>query len=421
MREVSGPTRRAVSLAVLVAALGYFVDIYDLILFGAVRIPSVTSLGFTDPQDIQDKGLFLLNMQLLGLLVGGVLWGIIGDKRGRLSVLFGSIILYSIANIVNGTVDTIGAYAACRILAGIGLAGELGAGITLVSELMDKEKRGLGTTIVAATGILGGVVAGIVAGAIPWIPAANWRTAFFIGGGMGIALLALRIGVAESGMFHTVAKNKTVSRGNFFMLFTDRKRLLRYLAVIGVGVPIWYGIGILIMVGPEIGGPKGLGLSARPSSATGLFYCYAFGSIGGFIAGLLSQKLRSRRRVTKMFMIGTAVVSVLYFLVGGTSFTAFYALCGAIGLSTGYWAVFVSAAAEQFGTNLRATVATTTPNFVRGSLWLLTTGLALLQKHAGMSIVGAAIAVGVVAFSAGFIGLLGMRETFAVDLDYVEE
>ena len=177
MREVSGATRRAVSLAVLVAALGYFVDIYDLILFGAVRGPSLQALGFS-PADVQDKGILLLQLQMGGMLVGGILWGIIGDRRGRLSVLFGSIILYSIANLVNGTVDTLTGYAICRVIAGIGLAGELGAGITLVSELMDKERRGLGTTIVAATGILGGVVAGIVGGAVPGIPAVDWRTAY---------------------------------------------------------------------------------------------------------------------------------------------------------------------------------------------------------------------------------------------------
>ncbi len=307
-------------------------------------------------------------MQMGGMLVGGILWGIIGDRRGRLSVLFGSIILYSGANLVNGTVDTLTGYAICRVIAGIGLAGELGAGITLVSELMDKERRGLGTTIVAATGILGGVVAGIIGGAIPGIPATNWRTAYYIGGGMGIGLLALRLGVAESGMFRTAVADKTVSRGNFFKLFSDRERLLRYVAGIAVGVPIWYGIGILIMLGKEIGGPKGLGLPAEPSPATGLFYCYASGAIGGFIAGLVSQKLRSRRRAIAIFMAATALTTILYFTIGGTSFVAFYAICAAIGLSTGYWAVFVTAAAEQFGTNLRATVATTTPNFVRGSL-----------------------------------------------------
>ncbi len=420
MREVSGATRRAVSLAVLVAALGYFVDIYDLILFGAVRGPSLQALGFS-PADVQDKGILLLQLQMGGMLVGGILWGIIGDRRGRLSVLFGSIILYSIANLVNGTVDTLSGYAICRVIAGIGLAGELGAGITLVSELMDKERRGLGTTIVAATGILGGVVAGIVGGAVPGIPAVDWRTAYYIGGGMGLGLLALRIGVAESGMFKTAAENTQVSRGNFFKLFSDRKRLVRYAAVIGVGVPIWYGIGMLVMLGKEIGGPAGLGLPSEPRPATGLFYCYAAGSIGGFIAGLLSHRLRSRRRAIAIFMTGSAAVTVFYFLFGGSSFTAFYAACAGIGLSTGYWAVFVSAAAEQFGTNLRATVATTTPNFVRGSLALLTGVYGLFQRYAGLSIVGAAIAVGVLAFGVGFAGLAKMRETFAVDLDYVEE
>jgi hypothetical protein len=407
--------RRKATLAVVVAALGYFVDIYDLILFGMVRTASLKDLGITGDRLTSD-GLYLLNMQMGGMLLGGILWGILGDKRGRLSVLFGSITLYSLANIANGFVDTVDAYAWCRLIAGIGLAGELGAGITLVSELMGRQTRGIGTTVVAAFGLSGGVVAGLVGGAIPGIGVESWRTAYFIGGGMGLALLVLRIGVVESGMFSSTLANKAVSRGDFFLLFKDRRRLGRYLAIIAIGVPVWYVIGILFTLAPELG--TALGLPEAPRAATALFLAYAGLSVGDLASGYLSHRLRSRRAALGVFLAATTAVVIAYFAIGGTSMTMFYVLSVLGGVATGYWAVFVSTAAELFGTNLRATVATTVPNFVRGSLVLLTLGFTALKGPLG--IVGAAIAVGVFSLGVAFAGLAGLRETFAVDLDFHE-
>jgi MFS transporter, putative metabolite:H+ symporter len=404
-------TRRAISLAVLVGALGYFVDIYDLILFSMVRTRSLADLGL-DPDQVRDQGIFLLNMQLGGLLIGGIVWGVIGDKRGRLSVLFGSITMYSVANIANGFVHGVDSYAVCRLIAGIGLAGELGAGVTLVSELMSKQKRGLGAMIVAAPGITGGLLAGWIGGAFgAGLP---WRTAYFIGGGLGIALLVLRIGVAESGMFRTTL-SKAVERGNFFKLFA-RKRVGQYLAIIAVGVPIWYAIGVLYTFSNNLG--TELGLAEPPNVARVLFFDYGGATIGGILSGLLSQRLQSRRRAMAIFLGLLAASVAAYFLVGGLSSTLFYALCGLGGIATGYWVVFMSTAAELFGTNLRATVAITVPNFVRGSAVLATFGFKYLTPPLGL--VGAALAVGVVAFAIGVIGLVSVRETFHADLDFHE-
>lgn len=414
---VSPVRSRAATLAVIVAALGYFVDIYDLILFGTVRRPSLIELGYTTPEELTDKGLLLFNYQMGGLIVGGILWGVLGDKRGRLSVLFGSIITYSLANLANGAVDTLDQYKVCRAIAGIGLAGELGAGITLVSELMDKRTRGIATAIVAGVGICGGVAAGIIGGGMPAIyEGAYWRTAYYIGGGMGLALLVLRIGVAESGMFSSVVASK-VSRGNFFALFTNRRRALRYLGLIAVGVPVWYVIGILITFCDRVGGA--LGLSPEPRPATALMFAYAGCAVGDLGSGLVSQWLGSRRRALAIFISATALAIVGYFTIGPLSSTAFYTMCTLLGLTAGYWAVFVTTAAEQFGTNLRATVATTTPNFVRGSVVLLAIAFQALQEPLG--VVGAAIAAGVFALGIAVAGLLGLRETFGVDLDYVED
>jgi MFS family permease len=423
--SVSPATRKVATLAVIVAALGYFVDIYDLILFGMVRKSSLLELGVCGDLDakakacldlLQDRGIYLINMQMGGMLVGGILWGMLGDKRGRLSVMFGSITLYSIANIANGMVHSVDSYAVWRLIAGIGLAGELGAGITLVSELMGAERRGLGTTIVAALGVSGGLAAGVIGGAFPGIAHPTWRAAYYIGGGLGIALLVLRIGVAESGMFHATVAKKDIQRGNFFALFTDRRRLLRYLAIILVGLPIWYVIGVPFTFADSIG--RGLGLDPAPNPATALFFCYGGCTIGGLGSGLLSQYLRSRKKALGAFLALTAFSLVLYFTVGGTSLDVFYAICLLGGAASGYWAVFVTTAAELFGTNMRATVTTTVPNFVRGAVPLLTMSFKGLQSS--MSVVSSAIVVGAGTLILAVIGLSTLKETFGVDLDFHE-
>jgi MFS family permease len=410
-------TTRAARLAVLVAALGYFVDIYDLILFGVVRAPSLREIGI-GKDDLLPVGVDLVNWQMGGMLVGGIVWGVLGDRRGRLSVLFGSIILYSLANIANGMVDTVGQYSACRFIAGIGLAGELGAGITLVSELLDKHQRGWGTTIVAAVGICGGVAAGLIGGAIPSIyEGMYWRNAYYLGGGLGLALLVLRIGVVESGMYRDVAQRAGVSRGNFFALFTRRSRAVRYIAVIVVGIPIWYAVGILIFFSDKIG--EALGVVPAPRPATALMVCYAGLAVGDLASGALSQILHSRKRTLAIFLGLTAAGVALYFTAGATSIEAFYVACAFLGLATGYWAVFVTTASEQFGTNLRATATTTAPNFVRGSVVFITLSFEALRGPLGLT--GSAIAVGAgcIALAAGALMLLD--ETYGKDLDFVED
>ncbi|MET0594535.1 MAG: MFS transporter, partial [Polyangiaceae bacterium] len=398
-------SQRAVSLAVLVAALGYFVDIYDLILFSVVRVDSLKSLGVVGDA-VTSTGVHLLNMQFIGMLIGGIVWGVLGDKMGRLSVLFGSIILYSLANIANGFVETVGQYAALRFLAGVGLAGELGAGITLVTELMPAKSRGWGTTIIASVGLCGGIIAGFMGSVF------TWRTSYFVGGAMGVALLLLRVGVVESGMFGRTKGRGDVRRGDFLQLFATRERVLRYATVILVGVPIWYAFGVLVTLSPEIG--KALGLGAAPSSGVAVRWAY-FGIAAGDIAsGVLSQVLRSRRKVVALFIGLTAFSVVVYFLVGGASLDVFYLACGFVGFGTGYWGVFVTSASEQFGTNLRATVTTTVPNFVRGSAVICTWGFVALKDALGVR--GAAIAVGIAVFVVAGVAVALLKETYGKDL-----
>jgi putative MFS transporter len=402
-------SQRILNAAVVVSALGYFVDIYDLILFSIVRISSLKSLGL-EGQELFDQGVRLLNMQMLGMLIGGVLWGILGDKRGRLSVLFGSILMYSVANVLNGMVSTVDQYAWLRLVAGIGLAGELGAGITLVSEVLPRERRGFGTTIVAAVGICGAVLAAKIAEAF------DWRTAFYIGGGLGLALLVLRISVFESEMFAAV-KSRTRNRGNFFQLFRPVSRLRRYLACIFIGVPIWYVIGILITFSPEFA--REMGAAAEINAGRAVMYSYIGLALGDLSSGLLSQLLRSRKKVVLIFLLLVAACVAIYLGLSNPAENAVYGLCLALGFASGYWAIFVTVAAEQFGTNLRATATTSVPNFVRGSVVPLTLLFASLKTRLGM--MPAAWMVGAFALGIAFIGLSQLSETFSKDLDYLEE
>jgi predicted MFS family arabinose efflux permease len=402
------PARRVVNLTILVAALGYFVDIYDLILFTIVRVPSLKGLGL-DEAAILDDGLYLLNMQMGGMLVGGVLWGILGDKRGRLSVLFGSIFLYSAANVANGLVQTVPQYAVLRFIAGVGLAGELGAGITLVSEIMHRETRGYGTTLVATMGILGGIVAALIGDHF------SWRTAYFIGGGLGFLLLLLRIGLYESGMFEGL-KQQAVRRGNFLALFATRERAGRYLAVILVGLPIWYVVGLLVALSPELG--KAMEMDPAPNPGRAVLFTYIGLATGDFVSGLLSQLLRSRKRVLAGFLALTTLSIAGYFTIAAQALWLFYAICGLMGFAIGYWAVFVTVASEQFGTNLRATVTTTAPNFVRGAVVPVTVLFRLGKEPLG--VVHSALIVGVLCLFIALLALRRLDETFGRDLDFLE-
>lgn len=403
-------TNRSVILnaAVIVAALGYFVDIYDLILFSVVRVQSLTDLGVAAADNL-DKGVLLINMQMAGMLIGGILWGILGDKRGRLTVLFGSILLYSLANIANGFVQTIEQYALLRFIAGVGLAGELGAGVTLVSEVLPKEKRGLGTMIVATVGVSGALLAFWVGDFF------GWRNAYFIGGGLGLLLLFLRVSVYESGMFKNL-KDASVTRGDFFSLFTNRSRFKKYLMCILVGIPLWYVIGILITFSPEFG--KALGVQGEVSAGKAVFYSY-FGLIfGDFLSGYLSQILKSRNKVMVIFLISSALMIAVYFLSQGIELSIFYFVCFGLGITSGFWAVFVTIAAEQFGTNLRATVATTVPNFVRGSVVPMT--LAFNAMRPGLGLQTSAIILAAITIALALFSVSQLKESFGKDLDYYE-
>ncbi|MBX2947585.1 MAG: MFS transporter [Cyclobacteriaceae bacterium] len=404
-----GDWKKLFSIPVVVAALGYFVDIYDLLLFSIVRIPSLRGLGVPDAQ-LFDQGEFLLRVQMGGLLVGGIIWGIMGDKRGRLSVLFGSILLYSLANIANGFVTTVDQYAIFRFIAGIGLAGELGAGITLVAEVLPTRLRGYGTTLVATVGLLGAVLANVIAKHF------DWQVAYFIGGGLGLMLLIARVSVFESGMFLTV-KEQSIDRGNFISLFTDFGRFKRFINCILIGLPIWFTIGILITFSPEFS--VEIGVLEPIIAGDAVMFSYLGLAAGDMSSGLLSQWFRSRKKIVFVFIIITLGFVLLYLYPPVTTKFFFYFTCFCLGFGVGYWALFVTIAAEQFGTNLRSTVATTVPNFIRGTVVPLTFAFKLLREDTGI-IVGALI-VGVTTIIISLLSLRSLSETFGRELDFVEE
>lgn len=397
-------------LIVLVASLGYFVDIYDLILFSVVRVKSLTDLGVSE-DDMLRVGATIINSQMFGMLVGGILWGVLGDKKGRLSVLFGSIITYSLANIANGFVTSVDQYAIVRFIGGVGLAGELGAGITLVTETMSKKNRGYGTMIVAAVGLLGAVMAALISARY------TWQISYFIGGGMGLLLLTLRIGLVESGMFKETTDNKQVQRGNLWMLFNNWSRLKKYLCCILIGLPLWYVVGVLITFSPEFG--RALNATGIIDAGKGIMYCYIGISIGDVVAGLLAQVLKSRKKVMLIFILLTTVVVAIYLNSFGLTPEGFILLSLLLGFASGYWATFVTIAAEQFGTNLRATVTTTVPNFVRGSLVAITLGFQFFKDQIG--ILEGAMVIGAITVVIALLALSQLKESFGKDLDYVEE
>jgi len=403
------------NIAVIVAALGYFVDIYDLLLFTIVREPSLAGLGvdLSVRKDVIAASTSVINWQMWGLLIGGIIWGIMGDKKGRLSVLFGSIILYSIANFITGFVQTVDQYAYARFAAGIGLAGELGAGITLVSELLPKNKRGIGTSLVAGIGLFGAVAAYFT-----FKFTDDWRLCYKIGAGLGVLLLFLRISVAESGMFNSV-KKQDISRGNILLFFNNGKRFKKYILAILIGMPTWFVIGILVNLSnrfaTEFYGKNEI------ESGRAIMYAYAAIAVGDILVGFVSQYFKSRKKALYLFYF-FAILSGIYFFSGSIqNDTSMYIACAALGFSTGFWAIFVTMGAEQFGTNLRATAATTIPNFVRGSLPLINLLFVnVFQQSIGWSFVKSAMVTGCIVMAITLIAAYFTEETFHKDLNYTE-
>lgn len=409
------------SLPVIVAALGYFVDIYDLLLFSIVRMPSLISLGV--PQDqLFVQGEFLLRAQMTGLLVGGIIWGMMGDKKGRLSVLFGSILLYSLANIANGFAVTVNQYALLRFIAGIGLAGELGAGITLVSEILPPRIRGYATTLIASVGITGAILANFVARIF------DWQVAYFIGGGLGLLLLVARVSVFESGMFLKMKASK-VQRGNFFQLFRTKRTFVKYLGCILIGLPIWYVAGILITFSPEFA--RAMSVTGTILAGDAVMFSYLGLAVGDFSSGFISQKIGSRKKVVAAFILLTLVTIVFYLHLPVKTPGFFYMVCFLLGVAIGYWALFVTIAAEQFGTNLRSTVATTVPNFIRGTVVPLTFLFQILRDTISgyyngaanaeeTGIIYGALIVGVFTVVVALVALRVIDETYGRDLNFEE-
>jgi putative MFS transporter len=398
---------RSIIFLVIVASLGYFVDIYDLLVFSIVRKASLLDIGVS-PDEVLPQGIFIINLQVLGLLIGGILWGVIGDKLGRIKVLFGSILLYSIANFANGFAHDVNTYAAIRFIAGIGLAGELGAGITLVTESMSKEKRGYGAVIVSGVGLMGAAAAVFAA-------KYGWRNAYFIGAGLGLLLLLLRLGTFESGMFKNI-EQANVSKGNFFMLFTNWKRFKKYLFCILIGAPSWLVTGVLVTLAPEFG--KVFGAKEPLSAGDGIMYLYIGMAIGGIMAGLFSQVTRSRKLTMVVFQLLLVIGEIVYLRSTGITHTQFMWLCVFMGLGGGLWPIFITIAPEQFGTNIRSTVATTVPNFVRAFLLPINFGFLAFKAHYGM--INSAYIMIVILTIIALLSLSQLKETFGKDLNYIE-
>ena len=422
-------------MAVLVASLGYFVDLYDLVVFSVVRVPSLGVKGLGLPEatpgpgggfldgvartfrillghetgDVTTAGAAILDLQLTGMVIGGFVWGVLGDRRGRLTTLFGSIALYSTANLLNAFVQTVPQYAALRFLAGIGLAGELGAGVTLVSELMNRHHRGWGTMIVAFAGMLGPVAASLVGGRI------EWRHAYIVGGVMGFALLALRIGLVESGMFRR-SEREHGRRGDLRMLFGSAERVRRLACVVALGSPIWFVGGVVFVFGPELARAIGCEEPVRPANV--VLSGYLGAAAGDLVSGAVSQWLRSRRVAIAGAIVALGLSLTALLMLGGRGPNWFYACTAAAGFATGYWAVFVTVAGESFGTNLRATVATAAPNLVRWSavIWVNAWGAMKTPLGAGR----AAACVAAVAVLVGLLGVWRLPEPFGRDLDWEE-
>jgi putative MFS transporter len=406
--------QKGVTLLIIVAALGYFVDVFDLLLFGMVRISSLRDLGVAEA-DLESIGLKLDNLQMIGMLLGGLIWGIIGDKKGRLSVLFGSILMYSIANILNAYIENTTQYAILRVVAGFGLAGELGAGITLVNESLSKEKRGIATAFVAGFGVIGAVLGCLL---VLWVK--DWRTCYLIGGLMGIFLLFLRISVYESGMYQN-AKMKSHQLGNFRLLIRNKETFIKYISIILIAVPIWYIVQLYSKYAPELAEAIGLHVSNKKDVAIyAIMSVYSGLTLGDVSCGLLSNYIKSRKKAILSYLILLIFTVIIFWQIANISFTIFYIMIFLLGFGIGYWAVFMSTASESFGINIRSTVTNTAPNFVRGFVVIINSLYIFFKNQTG-STMYANILVGIICIGLALFAWTKIEETFGKDLDYIEK
>lgn len=393
--------------------MGFFVDIYDLLLFNIVRKSSFKDLGVAESA-MKNIGENTISWQMLGLTIGGIIWGILGDKKGRKSVLFGSILLYSLATIANGLVTDVNQYILLRFIAGLGLAGELGASITLTSELLPKEKRGIAASVIATCGVMGTITAYFV----HKLSGENWRLCYFIGGGMGIALLFLRVRVLESRMYDSM-KQATVKLGNYWMLLNNRERFFRYLRGILIGLPVWYIIGVLITFSDEFAKQFGITGFDQPKA---LMLQYTALAVGDMSAGFLSNYIKSRKKTLLIFYCITAIFILLFFLLkgGGNAFNM-YLICMGLGFGSGISVLYIMMSAEQFGTNLRATAAISIPNLVRGCLPLILLLFQYLRSQKMFAdYITAAWVTGIIIMVIGFVSVLNVKESFGKNLDFIE-
>ncbi len=403
--------KKSTWLLLIVASLGYFVDAFDLILFAVIGKNSLSELGFSG-KGLDEMTLLLFDIQMIGLLIGGIFFGILGDKKGRLSVLFGSILLYSVCNIINGFTDNIYLYAMLRFLAGVGLAGELGVGVTIVAETMPQKIRGYGTSILAATGVLGAVTAGLVGDFF------YWRTAFYFGGGLGLLLLILRLGTFESEMFLHTKDNDSIQKGNILSLFTDPEKRSKYILSLLVGIPVFFVVTILMQLAPSLAAE--MGVSGNITTGKAVIFIYSGLALGDISCGFVSQKLKSRKKAIALYQVLSLIACLVYLNLGNASAFQFFTICFIMGISTGYWIVMITMGAEQFGTNIRSTVATTIPNFVRGAAVPISMLYTALTNYLTHNIIHSALITGVFCFAIAIYANYKLPETFHKNLDYVE-
>ena len=394
-------------LTVLVVALGYFIDAYDLLIFSAVRKVSLMDLGVAET-DTLNIGISLLNFQLIGLMIGGVLWGILADKFGRKTILFSSILIYSISNIANSYISSVDMYYWLRFIAGIGLAGELGVGISLITENIAKERRTVSTTVVSFFGMLGAATGG-------WLGSVfHWQTCFLIGGFAGFLLLLLRLNVEESHMYLGI-KDSKVKKGNILLILKNPKSLITYFFCTLAGSSSFLFIGMFIQSTPEFGKIFNISVTA----GVALVWYYVGASISEVIAGILSKLLKERKAPIYIFYAISLLAIVIFCVHTPSSPRIYYIHCSLLGFGLGWWSMLITLSAELFGVNTRATAATSIPTFARA--WNIPFTSVFKNNIPKLGILNSAFAVGVIVIALAIISATTIKETFENEANFIEE